>query len=104
VSGTLWVSRPGGHRIEHIDAETGEVLGTFAFPVDRSHGMYWNEDDTLSVAETNHGHILRFEPRSGELLEEWRVEGPEVHGLTRSSDGRVWIGDAATNQVLTVAH
>jgi streptogramin lyase len=103
VSGTLWVSRPGAHRIEHIDAETGELLGSFAFPVDRSHGMYWNDDGTLSVAETNHGHILRFEPRAGELLEEWRIEGPEVHGLTRGADGRIWVGDAATNQVLTVA-
>jgi hypothetical protein len=27
------------------------------------------------VAETNGGHIYRFEPRSGELLEEWRIEG-----------------------------
>jgi streptogramin lyase len=103
VSGTLWVARPGAHRIEHIDAETGILLGSFAFPVDRSHGMYWNSDGTLSVAETNHGHILRFEPNSGELLQEWRVEGPEVHGLTRGADGRVWIGDASTNQVLTVA-
>jgi streptogramin lyase len=103
TSGTLWVSRPGAMRIEHIDAETGDILGTLAFPAPRSHGMYWNDDDrSLSVAETNNGHIYRFDPRAGELLDEWRVEGPEVHGLTRSADGRVWIGDASTNQVLVV--
>jgi streptogramin lyase len=103
VSGTLWVSRPGARRIDHIDAETGELLGSIAFPVDRSHGMFWDErDGTLNVAETNGGHILRFDPRSGELLEEWQVQGPEVHGLTRGADGRIWIGDASTNQVLTV--
>jgi streptogramin lyase len=104
VSGTLWVSRPSGHRVEHLDAETGEVLGTIPFTPERSHGMFWDTSDaTLSVAETNFGHIYRFEPRSGELLDEWQVEGPEVHGLTRSEDGRIWVGDASSNQVLIVS-
>jgi streptogramin lyase len=102
-SGTLWISRPGGHRIEHLDAETGEVLGTLHFEPPRSHGMFWDEaDGTLSVAETNGGHVFRMDPLSGEVLEEWRIEGPEVHGLTRSADGRIWIGDAATNTILVV--
>ncbi len=103
ISGTLWVSRPGAHRIDHIDAETGELLGSIPFAPPRSHGMFWDaRDGTLSVAETNGGHILRLEPRTGELLEEWRIDGPEVHGLTRSADGRIWVGDAATNLVLMV--
>jgi hypothetical protein len=105
VSGTLWVSRPGAHRIDHLDAETGDVLGSVPFKADRSHGMFWDEHDgTLNVAETNGGHIFRLDPDNGELMEEWRIEGPEVHGLTRSADGRVWIGDAASNQVLVCAH
>jgi streptogramin lyase len=103
ISGTLWVSRPGAHRIEHLDAETGDLLGTIPFPADRSHGMYWDDrTGTLNVAETNGGHIFRFEPGSGELLEESRIEGPEVHGLTRTADGRIWVGDASTNNVLMV--
>ena len=103
ISGTLWVSRPGAHHIDHIDAETGDLLASLPFAPPRSHGMFWDAGDgTLSVAETNGGHILRLEPRTGELLEEWRIDGPEVHGLTRSTDGRVWVGDAATNMVLMV--
>jgi streptogramin lyase len=103
VSGTLWVSRPGAHRIDHLDAETGDVLGALPFRPDRSHGMFWDErDGSLSVAETNGGHIFRFDPRTAELLDEWRIEGPEVHGLSRSADGRVWVGDASTNAVLVV--
>jgi streptogramin lyase len=103
ASGTLWVSRPGAHRIEHIDAETGELLGSIAFPADRSHGMFWDDrDGSLNVVETNGGHMFRFDPTNGELLEEWRIDGCEVHGLTRSADGRIWIGDASTNQILTV--
>jgi hypothetical protein len=104
ASGTLWVSRPSGHCIEHIDAETGEVLGSIPFTPDRSHGLFWDSSDsTLSVAETNLGHIYRLEPRSGELLEEWQIAGPEVHGFTRGEDGRIWVGDASTNSVLIVA-
>lgn len=103
VSGTLWVSRPGANRIEHLDAETGHLLGAIPFPLPRSHGMFWDDrDGSLSVAETNGGHVLRFDPMRSELLEEWCIEGPEVHGLTRDAQGRIWIGDASTNQVLLV--
>jgi hypothetical protein len=103
ISGTLWVSRPGAHRVDHLDAETGEVLGSVPFQPDRSHGMYWDErDGTLSVAETNAGRIFRLDPDNGEVMDEWRIEGPEVHGLARSADGRIWVGDAATNQILMV--
>ena len=31
-----------------------------------------------------------------------QIQGIEVHGLTKSADGRIWIGDAATNLVSVV--
>jgi outer membrane protein assembly factor BamB len=103
VSGTLWVTRPGARRIDHIDAETGALLGQIPFPAARSHGMFWDErDGTLSVAETNGGHVYRLDPRTGAVLEEWRIAGPEVHAMTRGADGRIWIGDASTNEILVV--
>jgi streptogramin lyase len=103
ASGTLWVTRPGAKVIDHIDAETGEALGQVPFPAPRSHGLYWDEaDNTLNVVETNHGHVYKLDPRSGEVRDEWRIEGPESHALTRSADGRIWVGDAATNEILVV--
>ncbi|MGH2353346.1 MAG: hypothetical protein ACRDI2_03950 [Chloroflexota bacterium] len=103
VSGTLWVTRPGAKVIDHIDAETGEALGQIPFPAARSHGLFWDEQDgTLSVVETNHGHVYTLNPKTGEVLEEWRIEGAEVHAMTRSADGRIWIGDAATNDISVV--
>ena len=103
VSGTLWVTRPGALKIDHIDAETGELLGAIPFPATRSHGMFWDEaDDSLCVAETNHGHIYRLDPQTGAVRETWRIDGPEVHAMTRSTDGRIWISDAATNEILVV--
>jgi streptogramin lyase len=103
ASGTLWVGRPGTKLIQHIDAETGELLGEIPFPAARSHGMYWDESDhTLNVAETNFGHVYKLDPQSGAALDEWRIEGAEVHALTRSADGRVWVGDAASKMILVV--
>ena len=103
VSGTLWVTRPGAKVIDHLDAETGDVLGQIPFPAARSHGLFWDEaDNTLNVVETNHGHVYRLDPRDGTVLDEWCIEGAEVHAMTRSADGRIWVGDAATNEISVV--
>jgi streptogramin lyase len=102
VSGTLWVTRPGTNVIDHIDAETAEVLGQIPFPVSRSHGLYW-ENDTLVVVETNHNHVYRLDPANGNVLDEWQITGvPEAHAMSRSADGRVWIGDASTNEIAVI--
>jgi streptogramin lyase len=103
ASGTLWVSRPGNKVIQHIDAETAELLSELPFPAARSHGMFWEEKDgTLYVVETNHGHVYKLNTQSGEVLDEFRIEGAEVHAMTRSADGRIWIGDASTNELSVV--
>ena len=36
------------------------------------------------------------------MLDEWRIEGAEVHAMTRSADGRIWVGDASTNEISVV--
>ena len=103
VSGTLWVTRPGTKVIQHIDAETGELLSEIPFPAARSHGLFWDEaDTTLNVVETNHGHLYKLNPKNGDVLDECVIEGAEVHALTRSADGRIWVGDAATNIISIV--
>jgi streptogramin lyase len=103
VSGTLWVTRPGAKVIDHVDAETGELLRQIPFPMPRSHGCFWNDDDnTLSVAETFEGHIFRLNPADGAVIDVSQILGIEVHGLTKSVDGRIWVGDAATNLVSVV--
>lgn len=103
VSGTLWVTRPGAHVIDHVDAETGEALGQIPFAADRSHGLFWDEkDNTLSVVETNHNHVYKLDPKTGKVLDEWRIDGVEVHAMTRSADGRIWLGDASTNDIAVI--
>lgn len=78
ISGSLRVSRPGVLRIDHIDAESRQLLGSIAFRAQRSHCMFWDPTDgTLHIAETNSGHVFRCETPSGELLSEWCIDGPE---------------------------
>ena len=103
VSGTLWVTRPGTKVVQLIDAETAERLRELPFPAARSHGLFYDEkDNTLSVVETNNGHVYRLKTDSGEVLDEWQITGAEVHALTRSADGRIWVGDASNNGILVV--
>jgi streptogramin lyase len=103
ASGTLWVTRPGTKIIQLIDAETAELLRTIPFPAARSHGLFYDEaDGTLSVVETNHGHVYKLDPKDGRVLDEWVIEGAEVHAMTRSADGRIWVGDASTNIISVV--
>jgi|GEM_PF-450922 streptogramin lyase len=100
VSGTLWVTRPGARIIQHLDAETGDVLGTIPFPAPRSHGLYWDDTDgSIVCVETNTNVCYRLDPDTGAIRDAWRIEGVEAHGLTRSTDGRVWVCDAATNSI-----
>lgn len=103
ASGTLWVTRPGGNVIDHIDAETAETLGQIPFPASRSHGLFWDESDkTLNVVETNHNHVYKIDALTGKVLDEWRIEGVEVHAMTRSKDGIIWLGDASTNEIAVI--
>ena len=60
-------------------------------------GYEWADDRTLVI------HLragVKFQ--NGEVLDEWRIEGAEVHALTRSADGRIWVGDAGSKMILVV--
>lgn len=100
VSGTLWVTRPGMRVIQHVDAETGDLLGSIPFPASRSHGLFWDEaDGAIVCVETNGNTVYRLDTETGVVGEQWRIEGVEAHGMTRDARGRIWVCDAATNEI-----
>ncbi len=98
VDGALWVTRPGLMSLQQIDAETGELRHEIPFPARRSHGLYWDEGTIVCLSTHDH-HVYRLDPRSGDVLDQWVVEGVEPHGMTRDSAGRVWLCDASTNGI-----
>ncbi len=95
VSGTLWVTRPGTKVIDHVDAETGEVLGQLPSPrpaptassgTSRTAPLTsWRRTMATSTAS------IRKPARCGTSGASRRAE---VHAMTRSADGRIWVGDA----------
>lgn len=127
--GTLWVTRPGIFVIDLINDEPemtdkprahevgprgeqlhrlegGQLLRRIPFPAPRSHGIFFdfdqpgkNEPYTIICNATGVNKIFRLDPADGEVLEQWQVEGFEIHGMTRDRQGRIWVCDAITNRI-----
>jgi sugar lactone lactonase YvrE len=96
--GALWVTRPGFLTLQKLDPESGALLQEIPFPETRSHGVYF-EDGCAVVNGTNTGNVYKLDLADGRVVDRWRVEGFEAHGMTRAPDGRVWICDAETNRI-----
>ena len=126
---TLWVTRPGlyildlvtdepyevqrvrahtvGPRGEQVGrVEAGELVRRIPYPAPRSHGIYFDYDRpgkqqpyTIVCNATGVGKIFRLDPADGEVLDQWQVEGFEIHGMTRDAQGRIWVCDAITNRI-----
>ena len=126
---SLWVTRPGlfvldlisdePHAVERVRAhavgprgeqlnrvEGGALLRRIPYPAPRSHGIFFDHDQpgksdpyTIVCNATGVGKIFRLDPADGEVLDQWQVEGFEIHGMTRDAQGRIWVCDAITNRI-----
>ena len=131
--GSLWVTRPGifvldlitdepelaekprahavGPRGEQLHrVEGGQLLRRIPYPAPRSHGIFFDferpgksDPYTIVCNATGVNKIFRLDPADGEVLDQWQVEGFEIHGLTRDAQGRIWVCDAITNRIGIVA-
>lgn len=95
---------PTGAQLNRVDG--GELLRRIPFPAPRSHGIFFDhtqpgkkEPYTIVCNATGVGKIFRLDPADGEVLDQWSVEGFEIHGMTRDASGRVWVCDAITNNI-----
>jgi sugar lactone lactonase YvrE len=96
--GALWVTRPGFLKIQKINPDTAELLHEIPFPEPRNHGIFF-KDGYAVVNETNNGNVYHLDLKDGRVLEKWHVDNFEIHGMTMSSDGRIWFCDATTNTI-----
>jgi hypothetical protein len=95
---------PRGEQLHRVDG--GQLLRRVPFPAPRSHGIFFDYDRpgkqepyTIVCNATGVGKIFRLDPADGEVLEQWQVEGFEIHGMTKDAQGRIWVCDAITNRI-----
>ena len=64
------------------------------------HGLGWNEDGLLWVADTSAGTVVLMDlERDGRICDVFRVNAQdEIHGLT-VHEGDIWYCDATTREV-----
>ena len=93
--GRIYVAAPPSQLIHVVDVATWREIRSFRAPGLRVHGLAWDEDGTLWVADTSAGTVSRLD-EDGRIWEVIRVPAPvEVHGLT-IHEGVLWYCDAAS--------
>ena len=99
-AGRIYAAAPPTQRIHVVDAVTWEEIDSFPTGGLRVHGLGWNEDGRLWVADTSAGTVVLMDlDQAGRIYDVFRVNEPdEVHGLT-VHDGDIWYCDATTRAV-----
>jgi streptogramin lyase len=98
IDGALWVTRPGLGILQKLNLESGATEHEIPFPGRRSHGVYAH-DGAIVCNDTNLWTVFHLDPKDGRIIDQWKFEDFEPHGLTRDPQGRVWVCDATTNRV-----
>lgn len=97
--GRIYAASPPTQRVHVIDVETWEEVNQFPTGGLRVHGLGWNQDGRLWVADTSAGTVVLMQPDSGRIYEVFRVDEPdEVHGMT-VFNGEIWYCDAQTRDI-----
>jgi streptogramin lyase len=98
--GRIYIAGPPTQRIHVMDATTWEEVASFPTGGIRVHGLGWNEDGLLWVADTSAGTVILMDlEKDGRIYDVFRVAEPdEVHGLT-VHNGVIWYCDATTRDI-----
>ena len=99
-AGKIYLAAPPTQRLHVMDAATWEQLRTLPVPGLRPHGLGWNHDGRLWIADTSAGTVHAMDPETGRIHDVFRVAEPdEVHGLTVRDGHEIWYCDAGTRDV-----
>ena len=99
-AGRIYLAAPPTQRLHVMDAATWEQLRTLPVPGLRPHGLGWNHDGRLWIADTSAGTVHAMDPETGRIHDVFRVAEPdEVHGLTVRDGHEIWYCDAGTRDV-----
>ncbi|MEE2659197.1 MAG: hypothetical protein VX733_11880 [Candidatus Latescibacterota bacterium] len=97
--GHIYVAAPPSQHVHVMAVDGWAEVSRFRTPGLRNHGLAWDADDRLWVADTSAGTVSLLDTNGGTVWSVIRVEAPtEVHGMT-IRDGVLWYCDAATRDI-----
>ena len=99
-NGRIYAAGPPTQRIHVMDASSWEEVDSFPSGGIRVHGLGWNDDGLLWVADTSAGTVTLMDvDKGGRIYDVFRVAEPdEVHGMTVHEDD-IWYCDATTRDI-----
>jgi streptogramin lyase len=97
----LWFNVPVTKKIFRMNPDSGEITGSIPIPGDRAHGMAFDDDGTIWMADTNRQVLFQLDPEDGRILDAIGVDGPEPHGMT-IHNGVFYLCDAMSREVFTL--
>ena len=97
--GRLFVASPPSQMIHVMEVDPWKEVHQFRAPGLRVHGLAWNDEGRLWVADTSAGTVNLLDMEEGRVYDVIRVEAPaEVHGMTRH-EGVLWYCDPGPRDI-----
>ena len=102
--GKIYLSAPPTQHLHVMDATTWEPIRALRLPGVRPHGVGWDKEGRLWVADTTAGTVTAMDTETGHFHDAFRVAEPdEVHGMTIRNGEEFWYCDAISLDIGVLA-
>ena len=103
--GIAWISENWAHQLNRLDPKTGEVHQAkieSSTPINAPSFGNFTLDSEGYVWDGRHNLIVKMDPNTGKVLQQWPLQAESTYDNTISYDGRYWGGSGPANWGNTV--
>ena len=104
-NGIAWISENWAHQLNRLDPKTGEVKQAkieSSTPINAPSFGNFTLDSDGYVWDGRHSLIVKMDPNTGKVLQQWPLQADSTYDNTISYDGRYWGGSGPANWGNTV--
>jgi streptogramin lyase/mono/diheme cytochrome c family protein len=104
-NGIAWISENWAHQLNRLDPKTGEVHQAkieSSTPINAPSFGNFTLDSEGYVWDGRHNLIVKMDPNTGKVLQQWPLQAESTYDNTISYDGRYWGGSGPANWGNTV--
>lgn len=104
-NGIAWISENWAHQLNRLDPKTGDVkqvLIASKTPINAPSFGNFTLDAAGNVWDARADRIVKMDPNTGKVLQEWPLQANSSYDNTISYDGRYWGGSGPANWGNTV--